>query len=362
MVRLSVIIPTYNERENIPFLIKRIEKVLPRNIFEIIIVDDNSPDKTYEVVQDIASKKTWVRGIRRFNSFGLSSAIISGFSAAKGDYFLVMDADMQHDEKILPDFIKAFEDGSDIIVASRKSHGGKIEQWAAWRKLLSWIASKMATILLPIQVSDPLSGYFGIRRNVFNDLALRIKPRGFKILLEFLAHSKGYKISEIGYTFRPRQHGESKLSASVVYNYLRAIYDLSIGKFIPLEFIKYSIVGLSGVLVNQAGLWFYKEKMLFSDQVSLIIAIELSIISNFYINNYWTFKENKIRGGAKSIVIGLLKFNMICLIGALINYSTALYLTSKLYLSIYISNFWGILLATLWNYLINVNFTWKTLK
>ena len=373
MIQLSIILPTYNEKKNLPLIIDKIENTLPTGIYEVIVVDDNSPDKTYETSQNIGRNKPWVHTIRRLEERGLSSAIVTGFAAAKGDYFLVMDADMQHDETVVPQFIEHFKNGSDIVVGSRKSNGGKIENWSAIRKFISWTASILAKVLLTKQCTDPMSGFFGITRDVFYATEHKINPRGFKILLEFLVHGKKYKITEVGYTFKSRQYGESKLSTSVIFDYLIALYDLKFGKIIPRSFIKYSLVGVSGVFVNTLGLWlgnnilnipqelfislsFFTSPVVIHD-ISLLLGIEMSLISNFFINHYWTFRDkNKM----SKVFKPFLQFHLVCLFGAIINYAVALYFNSNFGINLYISNIIGIVIATIWNYFMNITFTWKS--
>ena len=371
MIKTSIILPTYNEKENIPLIIEKLERNLSTGTYEVIVVDDNSPDKTYEIAQQIGRVKPWVHTIRRLEDRGLSSAVITGFAAAKGDYFIVMDADMQHDETVLSQFIESFHNGSDIVVGSRKSNGGKIEDWSPIRKFISWTASMMAKILLTKNCTDPMSGFFGIKRHVFHDLEKVINPRGFKILLEFLARSKSYKITEVGYTFKSRQHGESKLSTGVIFDYLTALYDLKFGKYISIRFIKYSLVGVSGVFVNFFGLWVGEHILnlpnnitvsllsytVMIPNISLILGIELSLISNFIINHHWTF--NKKQGNSlQNMFKSFIQFHLICFIGAVINYAVASYLEKYFGISLYISNLFGIAIATIWNYLINTTFTW----
>lgn len=358
MIITSIILPTYNEKENIPVIIEKIEKVLAAGSFEIVIVDDNSPDGTYETARKIAQQKPHIQAIKRIHEKGLSSAVIHGFSAARGKYFIVMDADMQHDETVLGIFVKKFDNGADVIVGTRKADGGGIENWSASRRFISWGATMLAKITLRQTTSDPMSGFFGITRQLFDRIADKMNPRGFKILLEVLHHANNAKIEEIGYVFKPRQFGESKLSGSVMVSYLVGLYELRFGKLLPLRFIKYSLVGLSGVAVNQGFLWAGKSLLGYTDDYALIIGIEASILSNFLLNNYFTFRDVRITG-ALNLLKGLIWFNIICLAGAFINYGTALLLTEKLGMNIYLTNLIGIALATAWNYLINIQVTWR---
>ena len=269
-----------------------------------------------------------------------------------------MDSDMQHDETILPQMIQSLEQNFDIVVGSRKIEGGGIAHWSFTRKCISWAASSLAKIVLHSDVQDPMSGYFGLKRNIFEKLTPMINPRGFKILMEFLARSHGLRIKEIGYIFRDRQFGKSKLSTGIIVSYLISIYELTIGKVISIQFLKYSFVGLFGIAVNQAGLWCSIQYLRLPSEHSLIVGIQLSIITNFFLNNYWTF-SNKSLLGFLPLLRGLIKFNTICLMGAIINYSVALFLETRFAISIYWGNLVGIMMSTIWNYIVNIELTWK---
>ena len=360
VIKTSIILPTYNESENLPILIEKIKNVLSayQGEFEIIVIDDNSPDKTYTLACEIARKSNWIRAIRRIHEKGLSSAILAGFSIGKGDYLIVMDSDMQHDEAILPQMIQALDQDFDIVVGSRKIAGGGIVHWSFTRKFISWVASSLAKIVLSSDVQDPMSGYFGLKRTIFEKLTPMINPRGFKILMEFLARSHGLRIKEIGYIFRDRQFGKSKLSTGIIISYLISIYELTIGKIISIQFLKYAFVGLFGIAVNQVGLWCSIQYLRLPSEHSLLVGIELSIITNFFLNNYWTF-HNKSLLGFLPLLRGLIKFNTICLMGAVINYSVALFLETKFEISIYWGNLVGIMMSTVWNYIVNIELTWK---
>ncbi len=367
MYLFSIILPTYNEKENVPILLDKLNRELEKYHYEIILVDDNSPDGTYDIAKKLESKYPHFSCLCRVKERGLSSAVLTGFSVAKSNFLIVMDADLQHDSSVIPNFIKAYQQGADIVIGSRKVSYSQISKdWPLIRKLLSNLATSLTKIILSIKVTDPMSGFFGITKKVYQETRNKINPRGFKILLEFLVKAKKLNgeqknpinIMEIGYTFLKRQHGESKLSFNIIVEYLTALYDLRLGHLIPIYFIKYSIVGLSGVFVNQFTLWLLQNFSLINKQVSLALAIEVSIIYNYFCNNYFTFKESKITGFTSNM-IGLLKFNLICLIGAVIHYSTTTHIHNLYFVNIYLANLLGIVLATFWNYLININITWK---
>jgi len=353
---LSVVIPTYNEAQNILLLIEKIKKVLVNVCpFEIIVVDDNSPDNTWKIVEELSIEDSQVTCYRRQNERGLSSAVIAGFELAKGRYFAVLDADMQHDERLL---VKMLEDikKNDLVIGSRKVDGGGIESWNWFRRFLSWGATKMAHWFLQVPINDPMSGFFMVQRKAFEKVSSKINPRGFKILLEILFHLKSDDVLELGYVFKPRQYGESKLSQKVIIDYIAALYELRFGGMLPVDFMKYGAVGLSGVLVNLFVLTLASSYGA-SDQIALISAIVVSMCSNFYFNNRWTF-SNRRKRGIKSFLAGLLKFNLVCSLGALINYAVAMFLRSEFQAHLTLAGIAGILLATIWNYLVNKNIVW----
>lgn len=380
MFEVSVILPTYNEAENIPLIVKKLETVLKKFNYEILIVDDNSPDKTYDIAVRLGENNKRIRAIRRVHERGLSSAIVAGFANANGKYRIVMDADMQHDEKVLPLFIEKFREGYDLVIGTRRAEGGGTKNWSWIRRFISRVASLMARIILVKKSTDPGSGFFGVSKEYFEKSKDKLNPRGFKILLEFLALDDKAKMAEVGYVFLPRIYGTSKLSTKVVLEFLIALYELRIGKVISLEFIKYSMVGLSGVAVNLV-FQFIGENYIFKalalkpflsfsgsgtallshisrSQVAVALAIEISIFWNFILNNWWTFKNYKISGFWK-LIRGFIVFNFVCLAGALINLSVFSIAMEKLSMNIYVANLTGIIFATMWNYLINVQTTWN---
>ncbi len=359
-MEISIILPTYNEAQNIPLVTERIRKVLDeaKISHEIIVADDNSPDMTWQIAEKLRKKIPHLRVLRRMVNKGLSPAVMDGFRAAAGTYMVVMDADMQHDEKVLPEFVEKFRAGADIVVGTRKASGGSIEGWSRRRRFISWGATLLAKFFLPRSPSDPMSGYFGISRDLYHEIADKINPRGFKILLEILSHSCNKKLEEVGYTFSPRVHGESKLSGSVILQYLIGLYDIRFGKIIPLRFIKYGMVGASGVVVNQAGLYLGKAFLSMANENSLLMGIEVSIISNYFLNNYFTFADRH-RKGFRGQFYGLFLFHLVSIAGAVINYAVAILFSEGFGMNIYIANLIGIALATVWNFMLNIQWTWK---
>jgi len=379
MTTFSLILPTYNESENIQKLIPILFELFSKENIEaeIIVVDDDSPDLTWKVAMQLSEIYPSLHVIRRFHNKGLSSAVLAGMEVAKGKYLGVMDSDFQHDEKILPKMIKALEE-YEIVVGSRVVEEGGYRDWGLVRKLMSQFATFLAKLILPIQVKDPLSGFFVLRREVYEEVSPLVNPRGFKILLEFLARKRKLKVKEIGYIFRNRLAGQTKMSRAVIQDYLIALLEIRFGNIISLTFIKYCIIGTTGVVVNLIGqkigieflnLSQHDYRNLGYELPSLAVGFGffLSIINNYFLNNLWTFKEIQ-KKGLKENLFGFLIFTLVALVGFLVQISVwrysmgiILYIFPNLestYLT-YICNFFGIVVATIGNYYLNKNITWQ---
>ncbi len=374
----SIIIPTYNEADNIIILLEKLSSIIENIPGEIIVVDDNSPDETWRIAQEYSRKDDRVHIIRRLQDRGLSSAVVTGMEVARGECLLVMDADLQHDETIIPEMIRAItEKGYDVAVGSRASGGGSYGEWSRGRRFISWMAAQMARPVLHNRISDPMSGFFAVSSRLFQQSANLLNPRGFKILLEFIARNRNLKILEIGYTFRNRVHGKTKLSGSVIRNYLIALYDLKFGRYLSPTFFLYGLVGISGVGVNLAG-FSVGEYILHLPAIttgisphidplllSVPFGIQLSIMSNYILNNYVTFYETRHQGWAH--LRGAFTFQAISLFGLFIQFAVfqLLYVNGFLNDSLpegarkLASNGLGIVAATVSNYYLNLNITWK---
>lgn len=225
-MKLSVISPTYNESENVGLLIAELEKILEGTDYEILISDDDSPDRTWARVEKIGRHNSRVRALRRTSNRGLGPSVVDGFSSATGDAVACIDADLQHDPAILPQMLKELINGSDLVVATRYMPGGGTTNWGMIRRFGSWGCTKLAQWLLGVKLRDPMSGYFMMRRDDFAKIRNRLNVRGFKILLEIAAHMKPHRLSEVPYTFGPRAQGESKLSNKIVFAYLSQLWRL----------------------------------------------------------------------------------------------------------------------------------------
>lgn len=355
---MSVILPTYNEAENLPVLLGRLTELLADLDYEIIIVDDNSPDGTWDIADRWASDSPRIHSIRRLSDRGLSSAVMAGMDIAKGRVLAVMDSDLQHDENALIQVVTPVLDGeADISVGSREAEGGSYGEWSIFRRVVSWGGAQLARQLLGVPVSDPMSGFFAVSRERYLDVAEEVNPRGFKILLEFVARGPKPRITEVGYGFRERVAGESNLTSSVVGAYLLALIDLFIGRVVSATFTAYSLVGLLGVAVRFVLLLVLTAA---GYGWAALAAFQLSVISNYVLNNSFTFAPERRRGAR--MWTGFALFQLIALHGLMVQAGVAAfagYEPSELPTASLSIQIIGIALATTGNYHLNRNITWR---
>lgn len=354
---ISLIIPTYNERDNIIPLVERIHHALSNYNYRILFVDDDSSDGTAELATGL-SQKYPVNVIVRKDKRGLASAVVDGIKHVTGDIVGVMDADLQHPPEVIPDLLKEIEDGADIVIASRYVKGGAYQGLGLVRKIISKGAISLAHLLLPStrQIKDPMAGFFVFARQVIAGADL--KPTGYKILLEILVQGEFQSIAEVPYTFRARSSGESKLSARQQIEYPKHVYSLMRRTGELLRFVKFCLVGGSGIGVNIGLLWLLTELGGLPYIISAAISIESSIISNFMLNDFFTFHDRR-SPGAKSRLQRLLKFNLASLAGMGINMGTLWLLTEVAGIYYLLSQLCGIAVAALWNYSLSTWWTWR---
>jgi len=357
-VELTVVVPTFNERENVPVLLDKLESALAGIEWEVIYVDDQSPDGTSDVVRYIARSNRRVRSIERIGRRGLSSACIEGIMASAAPYIAVMDADLQHDEKILPElFRKASVERLDVVIASRRLHGGSMGDFAKERVKLSDMGTKLSRIICRCEVTDPMSGFFVVDGVFFRALVPRLTGSGFKILVDLLASSPTIpRIGEVPYRFRNRQLGESKLDVNVEVEYLFLIVDKLIGKWVPTRFVLFMLVGALGVVVHLAVLapLYLNHRHHFPQ--AQVIATLVAMTFNFLLNNVVTFRDRKLKGSR--LATGLMKFYLACSFGALINVAFANTLM-KQGIPWYLAGASGTSISSVWNYAVNTVITWR---
>lgn len=355
---LTIIIPTLNERENVPILLEKLNVLLASIEYEVIIVDDNSKDKTWEVANNLKSIYKNLTVIRRINRNGLSSAVIEGFVIAESENILVMDADLQHDEDIIPQMLQEINNGYNVVIGSRYIDGGSMGQWGKLRVWISQFATKIAKIVLRHDIKDTMSGFFMVKKDIVNNCLERLSGKGFKILLDILtnSHDIDINVKEVPYTFKTRQLGESKLSSSVIFQFLEFLYLKTIGRVIPFRFFIFSLVGCFGAILHFLFLTIFYKVIQLEFNLALIIAIEVAIIFNYFFNNILTFKDKRIKG--IQIILGLFSYNLITLFGGFINFCISNYLIFNGLHWIF-SSLIGATAGVLWNYILTKSIIWR---
>jgi len=368
--KISVISPTYNEAENVAPLVEAVSGALENHDYEIVLVDDDSPDRTWAKAEELGQADRRVRTLRRQGRRGLGFAVMEGFERAEGELVGCIDSDLQHDPGILPAMAAALEDGANLAVGCRYTAGGGTRDWNPARRLGSWLATRMAQVFLGVRLKDPMSGYFMMRRAEYMKIRDRLDGEGFKILLEIASQMDAPRVAEIPYTFGPRLAGESKLSRRVAWAYLRQLYRLSwLGRAIPVEFVKFSVVGTIGVSVNLAAMMAIFRWARLTDWRASLAASALATVSNYVLNNAWTFRR-RLRNG--NFLSGYLMYVTFAAVG--LGITTGSYVG----LSAAVAKYFGpethyhalppwvllvcqsiaILLGTYFNYALNKAFTW----
>lgn len=377
LVSFSLVIPTYNERKNITAIVEVLSSLLDAAIpgdYELIVVDDNSPDRTWELAQMLISEYPQLRVMRRTSERGLSTAVIRGWQAANGQVLGVIDGDLQHPPKVLLQLLAAIKQGADLAVASRHVDGGGVSSWSFLRRFLSRGAQLLGLVILPQvvgRVSDPMSGYFLVRRSAIAGHTLN--PVGYKILIEVLGRGNINQIAEVGYVFQERREGESKVTWKQYVEYLHHLLKLRISRgrigrlrqrinFPIGRFLRFGAVGLSGVFVDMAVLYLLHDPSTLGWGLtrSKVIAAEAAIINNFIWNDAWTFSDmSSQQQGWRKRLKRLLKFNIVCLVGLVLNVLLLNFLYNTLGVHYQIANLIAIAIVTFWNFWINLKLSWR---
>jgi dolichol-phosphate mannosyltransferase len=364
MYDLTVIIPTFNEEANIRKIVSEVDEVLSKSSLngEILVVDDNSPDGTIGIVNELKKTKKNLNLIVRPADRGLSQSVADGFVHASSDIFVVIDADLSHPPALIPVMYYGIKAGNDIVIGSRYMEGGGIKKWPIKRRLISLGATFIGRLLFP-DITDPVSGFFAVRKSVVAQAQL--KPRGYKILLEVLGKGVWENDKEIPFEFSDRQIGASKLKIKTIIEYAQQVLDITLYSFLHHQsaawrewkkVFKFGLVGLIGIVVNLAIL----KLMLvagISGYIALFFAITVAILNNFLWNDLWTFKDSAQRM-VTSVWKRLRLFYIVSAGGAVINYGVAILLTHFIGMNLDISDLIGILIGFIWNFLVNRRFTW----
>src|SRR6266403_222526 len=358
LLQLSVIVPTFNERDNVTPLFRRLEATLAGVAWEVIFVDDNSPDGTWDVVRNLAAQDSRVRCLRRIGRRGLSGACIEGILASSAPCAAVIDADLQHDETQLPKMLALLQSGeADVVVGSRYIAGGSADSFDKQRAGASALATEVAKRVLRVKIADPMSGFFMIRRDCFEQLAPQLSTQGFKILLDVVATARGdLRVKEIPYAFGARLHGESKLDSTVALDFLGLVLAKLTGDVVSLRFLLFAMVGSTGLLVHLAALFVALEVFGLPFPEAQACGALVAMTSNFILNNFLTYRDQRLKGLA--ILRGLLLFYLVCSVGLFANVGVAfsVYDQEPIW---WLAGAAGALMGVVWNYAMSGLFVWR---
>ena len=373
-IKFSLIVPTYNEGQNLAKLVEILSHLLDGYFgdrYELIIVDDNSPDLTWQVGLDLMPHYPQLRIMRRQGEKGLSTAVIRGWQAASGEVLGVIDGDLQHPPETLLTMLDTIAKDADLVVASRHVEGGGVSDWGFIRRFLSRGAQMLGLLILPNvigRVSDPMSGYFMVRRSAITNCTMN--PLGYKILIEVLGRGNIDRVAEVGYVFQERQEGESKVTWRQYVDYILHLLRLrSRGriskireKFQLERFLRFGLVGFSGVFVDMAVLYLLSDSSTLGLGLSRskVIASELAIINNFLWNDRWTFSDFAAKqSGKQQRLKRFIKFNLICLVGIGLNLIILNTLVNVFGMNRYLANLIAIAIVTVWNFWFNLKLSWR---
>ena len=359
-IALTIVVPTYNEKLNVRPLVSLLDKALVDINWEVVFVDDDSPDGTADEVRELARTRLDVRVIHRIGRRGLSGACIEGILSSAAPYVAVMDGDLQHDETVLISMIASFNADPELnlVIGSRNIEGGSSGNGlSGMRSFGSDMATVIARKLLKIQVQDPMSGFFMIKLESFRDVVGELQRQGFKILTDLLSASRGsWKIKEIPFVFKERQYGQSKMDSAVTLEYFGLILARLTGGAISIRFVLFLFVGLTGVLVQLLMVGIFLNVMFLSFFYSQILAVILAMTSNFFLNNILTYRDQSLSG--KYILFGLLSFYFVCSLGAVANVAVANLVYNFVPLWI-LASFFGSVISSLWNFMSSKWLTWR---
>ena len=356
---LSIVVPTFNEHANVRELAHRIDRCLAGVEWEIVFVDDDSADGTLQVLRDLARADARVRHLQRIGRRGLASAVVEGILSTSAPYVAVMDADLQHDESKLAEMLSRLgSTGCDVVVGSRYTGSGGTGDWSWARRRISEVATSLTRLVLRTKVSDPMSGFFMLKRDAFDTTVRRLSSTGYKILLDCLVSApRPLTVVEVPYVFGSRQHGESKLDAAVALEFLALLLDKMGGRVVPGRFVMFALVGGFGVLVHMLALATLNQGMGWAFMQSQLAASVAAMTCNFFANNLLTYRDMRLKRRWQ-LARGLLSFYAVCGIGALANVGIATVLFREAY-AWWLAGLAGILVGAVWNYAASSLFTWQ---
>lgn len=361
--QLCVVIPTFNERSNVEELVRRLDAALGDLRWEAMFVDDDSPDGTAEVIRTLARKDSRIRVLHRVGRRGLSTACVEGMLASSAPFLAVMDADLQHDETLLPMMYRDLESDSnlDIVIGSRYVGDGSLGEWTKDRARMSRFATRLSRLVVKSDIKDPMSGFFMLRRGVLHEAVKNLSGVGFKILLDIFASvPRQLRFKERGYTFRTRHSGESKLDSVVAWEYIMMLLDKTVGRYVPVRFVPFALIGAIGVAVHMTALWVTFKVLGASFAMGQITATLIAMTTNFFMNNALTYRDRRLRGWG--LVTGWISFSLACSVGAISNVGIATYLFRENTVGWALSALAGIIVGAVWNYAVTSIYTWNNRK
>ena len=355
---ITIVVPTLNERANIPILVARLQRLLAGIHWEIVFVDDNSTDGTAAVARTIGEADSRVRCIRRIGRRGLAGALLEGMLASQARYVAALDADLQHDESLLVTMVERLRQGDvDLVVASRYMEGNATAGFDLHRARASRWSSAIARRFLGVELTDPMSGFFMIRRDLVEELAPSLSSQGFKLLLDLVATARGKnRVVELPYVFRARQHGLSKLDTRVILDFAALVIGKLTGDAVSLRFLLFCAVGLTGVVVHMAVLALALDAAELRFSVAQALATVVAITWNFGLNNRLTYSDQRLTGWG--FVKGLLWFQVICSVGAISNVGAASWIYDN-GPGWWVAGLGGALMGAVWNYVVSAAFVWR---
>jgi dolichol-phosphate mannosyltransferase len=357
-VELAVVVPTFNERENLIPLLESLEPVLADIRHEVIFVDDDSPDGSAEALRLIGLRNAGVRVLQRIGRRGLSSACLEGMLATSAPYIAVIDADLQHDERKLPEMLaKLKADQLDVVVATRNAEGGGMGNLAPGRVRLSNAGRRLSALISRVDLTDPMSGFFVLDRRFLDEVAHSVSGTGFKILLDLVASAKRpVRFAEVPYSFRKRLHGTSKLDILVAAEYFQLLLDKATRGVVPPRFLIFCMAGSVGYFVSIGILYLLLKpgRLEFNTAQAITAAVVMTL--NFFLNNSLTYRDRRLRG--KAVVTGLLSFYAACLVGLVINVRLARFALDNGF-PWHAAGALGLAVGAVWNYGVTSIFTWR---
>lgn len=355
---LTIVIPTLNERDNIEPLVELLTSTLREVAWEAIFVDDDSRDGTSEHVRMLARSNPRIRCLQRIGRRGLATACMEGVLASAAPYIAVMDADLQHDERLLPEMLRTLQSGAaDLVVGSRYAAGGGFGELSRGRARLSEFGTRLARFVCKAEVADLLSGFFMCRRELFEQALRKMSGQGFKVLLDLLASSpEPVRVRELPYSFRQRQRGESKLDTMIAWEFAILLADKLIGHVVPVRFVLFAMIGAIGLLVHLATLWISLNWVALGFDTAQSVATIVAMTFNFFLNNQFTYRDQRLQG--LSLLRGLAVFYLICGVGAVANVGVASYAFTSSH-TWWLAGVAGAVVGSVWNFAMSSIFTWR---